>query len=215
MDKSYIERRRGKNYTAYRLGKRTNAIAESLKECVNIDKNSMQDIGTADGQMVNDIARRFDLKRVIGIDNSEDAVKAASLNGVKTALADFRNLPFKNDTFDIVVASAVVEHIENAEFALQETHRVLKERGVLCITLPNPAYDWINSRLVKTYHVRRYSLKGIVKILGSNGFEVAKAGYFMFWPFGNMPFDKYPERFLKFLKLDFLLFNHVTITRKI
>lgn len=108
MDKSYLERRRGENYTSYRLGKRTNAIIELLKECVNIDKNSMLDIGTADGQMVNDIARRSNVKRVIGIDISEDAAKAASLNGVKTALADFRNLPFKNDTFDIAVASAVV-----------------------------------------------------------------------------------------------------------
>ena len=215
MDKIYLERRKKKNYTSYRLNKRIDIVINSLKEFIDNNKSSILDVGMADGQMLNNIVNHFGLKYAIGIDISKDAIRSTGqLNRIRVAQANFINLPFKDGIFDVVVASAVVEHIKDVNIALKEAFRVLRSGGLLCITLPNPVYDWFNSKLVTTYHVRRYSLKKIKKVLQDHGFEIVKAGHFMFCPFVKVIFSSHLERILKRLRLDFLLFNHITIGRK-
>lgn len=46
-------------------------------------------------------------------------------------------LPFADATFDIILASEVVEHLAQAEIFLQDARRVLKPGGVLLLTTPN------------------------------------------------------------------------------
>lgn len=49
---------------------------------------------------------------------------------------DSENLPFDHAAFDVVVASHVIEHLTNRDFALQEMYRVLKNGGLLIIGTP-------------------------------------------------------------------------------
>lgn len=46
-------------------------------------------------------------------------------------------LPYKNDSFDIVVSMEVIEHIENPYSFIREVHRILKKGGTAIITTPN------------------------------------------------------------------------------
>jgi 2-polyprenyl-6-hydroxyphenyl methylase / 3-demethylubiquinone-9 3-methyltransferase len=76
-------------------------------------------------------------------------------------------LPFENDTFDIVVMSEVLEHMENPQIALLEAKRVLKSSGILLVTVPNANFpflwDPINAILGKVFNrpIRRGPLAGI------------------------------------------------------
>lgn len=45
-------------------------------------------------------------------------------------------LPFKSDTFDIVVAISVIEHLEDPNKVIEETKRVLKPTGSLIAAFP-------------------------------------------------------------------------------
>ena len=45
-------------------------------------------------------------------------------------------LPFKDNYFDVVLLTQVIEHLERPETGLIEIHRVLKEKGVLIISWP-------------------------------------------------------------------------------
>lgn len=52
-------------------------------------------------------------------------------------LADAENLPFRDETFDEVMASHVIEHPLDPKRFIRETHRVLRLEGKLVIYTPN------------------------------------------------------------------------------
>lgn len=58
-------------------------------------------------------------------------------------LGDAKHLPFANKVFDTVLMLQVLEHIDDPELAIKEAHRVLKDRGVLIISVPfmYPVHD--------------------------------------------------------------------------
>ena len=61
----------------------------------------------------------------------------SSPRGIWTlAQSDIGRLPFKNNCFDQVICSEVMEHISEEKTALQELTRVLKPGGILVITVP-------------------------------------------------------------------------------
>ena len=45
-------------------------------------------------------------------------------------------LGFKNESFDVILFTSVLEHVENPSKALQEASRVLKNNGILILTVP-------------------------------------------------------------------------------
>jgi SAM-dependent methyltransferase len=47
------------------------------------------------------------------------------------------HLPFRNDTFDLVLQFEVLEHVKNLRATLEETYRILKPKGLLFVTVPN------------------------------------------------------------------------------
>ena len=51
--------------------------------------------------------------------------------------ADICNLPFDDDTMDVVLCVDVLEHIKNDHKAISELHRVLKNGGLLLLHVPN------------------------------------------------------------------------------
>ncbi|MFB0563018.1 MAG: class I SAM-dependent methyltransferase [Candidatus Lokiarchaeia archaeon] len=215
MDKIYLKRRGKKSYTSYRLNKRTDVIIDSLKEFVNNGAGYILDVGTADGKMLHRVATHFNIKWAVGIDTSQESIEIANqLKDVKVFLGNFINLPFREGVFDILLACAILEHIGDIDAVLKESHRVLKNGGLFCVTVPNPFYDWINSKLVKTYHLRRYRLKQLVHIIEGYGFKIVKASYFMLCPFGQPPLEEGIIKIIQFLKLDFILFNQVIIGMK-
>jgi len=48
-------------------------------------------------------------------------------------------LPFKNESFDVVTASHIIEHVTNTDLLVQEMYRVLKPKGYTVIATPNLA----------------------------------------------------------------------------
>src|SRR5690606_14103760 len=66
------------------------------------------------------------------------------------------NLPFANNTFDLVFASHVLEHITNLDDMLGETSRVLKPKGKLQVSLP---YAGSLRAFQDPTHVRFFTLK--------------------------------------------------------
>jgi SAM-dependent methyltransferase len=62
---------------------------------------------------------------------------------IMTAAGDATRMPFADDTFDIVIAAEVLEHIPGDQRAMNEVARVLKPGGVAAVTVP----AWLPERI--------------------------------------------------------------------
>jgi ubiquinone/menaquinone biosynthesis C-methylase UbiE len=96
------------------------------------------DVGSGPGTITIDLARRVRPGRVIGIDASAEIVATASGLAASDAVpnAEFRvgdayALEFADDSFDVVHAHQVLQHLARPVDALREFRRVLKPGGVL------------------------------------------------------------------------------------
>lgn len=76
-------------------------------------------------------------------------------------------LPFKDDFFDSIFSTQVFEHISNLEEILIECKRVLKNNGVMLITVP-----FIYPEHLMPYDYKRYTSEGVKKLLEKYGFEI-------------------------------------------
>lgn len=56
-------------------------------------------------------------------------------------LGDCLDLPYENDTFDVVIAGELIEHIENPQDLVDEMARVCKNGGWLTISTVNTVSD--------------------------------------------------------------------------
>ncbi|NDJ60120.1 MAG: class I SAM-dependent methyltransferase [Chloroflexi bacterium] len=80
---------------------------------------------------------------------------------------DIYNMPYPNDTFDAVILSEILEHLDDDVAGLKEVCRVLKPGGVVAITVPNADYpflwDPINRTLEFLFNrpIRRGPLAGL------------------------------------------------------
>jgi len=96
------------------------------------------------GGFVRELARAG--ASVVGCDFSFSAVRVSKSklggNGLKKisdwlVQGDAQRLPFADATFDIVISCETIEHVPNAQSALNEMHRVARPGGRLFLTTPN------------------------------------------------------------------------------
>ncbi len=122
------------------------------------------DAGAGFGRHAFEAARRG--ARVVALDYAEHEVEstratfaamfeageiaAENLTGVMRG--DATALPFPDDSFDAIVTSEVLEHIQDDVRALGEFARVLKPGGILAATVPSWLPEKINWMLSDEYH---------------------------------------------------------------
>jgi len=140
-------------------------------------------------------------------------------------LGDARKLPFKNEVFDIVIATEVIEHFVEGEAFVNEAYRVLRRGGLLLITTPNALrFYMLHKRLIAKVrgnkivsghtheHPREYTAGELQKMLEEVGFHIERIDYIAFSPYLRLPIalyritDKISNRILKrYLKWDMLI----------
>lgn len=137
------------------------------------------DIGCSSGALMQQLkARGF--TSLAGIDISARAVEAAKKRGfidVKEAAADAT--AFSDNSFDIVIASDILEHVKDDGASIREWLRILKPEGILVLFVPAFPFLWSGHDVV-LHHQRRYLRKPLVAMLTKNGFEVKKSFYWDF-----------------------------------
>ncbi|MFN2508147.1 MAG: class I SAM-dependent methyltransferase [Chthoniobacterales bacterium] len=66
----------------------------------------------------------------IGVDIDENALEVARDSGIPCAVMDFTSqIGFKDESFDVVMMTEVLEHLPYPSIIVREVHRILKRRG--------------------------------------------------------------------------------------
>ena len=158
---------------------------------------SMLDVGCGRGFYVKAIRTLYPQANVVGVDFSAEHLAAAQTQ-TAVAAADFARadacaLPFPAGSFEAVVCSEVLEHIQDDAAALAEMQRVLADDGLLLLSVPHRRYPWLwdplNWILERAFgrhvpahiwwlagiwadHLRLYSAAGLARMVRSAGFDV-------------------------------------------
>ena len=86
-------------------------------------------------------------------------------------------LPFANETFDIVCAFDVIEHVEDDLTAVAEMKRVCKNGGLIAVTVPAFMSLWSQHDVVN-HHFRRYTNANLLQLFDDIKLKPTTATYF-------------------------------------
>lgn len=104
-------------------------IAPKCEIYINEDIYSLSEL--AKGKKVADIGCGYGKQRKIVEDAGGVWVGVEPFEGGEhTVVGDAENLPFENESFDIVLMDAVLEHIPNVSNAFKEVSRILRKGGL-------------------------------------------------------------------------------------
>ncbi len=103
------------------------------------NKKEILDVGCGTGAVTLDIAHLTN-GNVVGIDIDSEKMKEAervlsNISNIKLMEADVMNLPFEDETFDLVVFNIVLIYIKDQQKAINEMARVTKKGGFVMATL--------------------------------------------------------------------------------
>ena len=122
--------------TSYLWRDAENSAAYALSEVR--PGRSLLDVGCGPGSITVDLARRVAPGRVTAVDASAEAVERASahaeeagVDNVEFVVGDVHALDLPDDTFDVVHAHQVLQHVGDPVRALAEMGRVARPGGVV------------------------------------------------------------------------------------
>ena len=131
---------------------------------------SVLDAGCGEGF----VSSRLIDKRLIGVDISRSALSVARQNspGVSIACSDIYRMPFRSNSFDLVMTMEVLEHLEEPEKAMIEAGRLTKRYCLFSV--PNEPYfsimDLLRGKNISRLgndieHINHWSEKDFVKLV--------------------------------------------------
>ncbi len=127
------------------------------------------------------------LNNAIGMDFNYAKLRFLRRYGMPLTNASAFALPFKDNSFDCVISSEVIEHLPYDEVLFSEMNRVLRPGGMLILETPDystlgwqiiePVYGFLMPGGYKDEHITHYSLEKLSEILPRYGFAIEESRY--------------------------------------
>jgi ubiquinone/menaquinone biosynthesis C-methylase UbiE len=100
------------------------------------------DVGSGRGEIFNTLSQNFAESVAVDIDKFSILVLKSreSISSSVVLVASALRLPLSNNTFDVVSAFSLIEHIKDKPRLIKEVWRVLKKDGAFVIQFPNKRF---------------------------------------------------------------------------
>lgn len=148
-----------------------------------VDRPRILEVGCGTGGLLARLAQRGD---AVGVDPSPLALQACDNRGLEAREAYLPDrIPFPPGSFDVVVASEVIEHVEDDRASVRALVDLLSPGGLLVLTVP--AFQWLWSRHdTANHHHRRYTTRRLASLLDGLDTERLVLSYSNFAAFPAM-----------------------------
>lgn len=154
-------------------------IAGQIKQNTGIETGTCLDIGTGGGYLGIELSKITDLS-VYLFDKSEKMIKLANENinnnglenRVKTQLGDVHEIPFKDQSINLVISRGSIFFWENLQKAFKEIYRILKPGGIAYIGGGFGTAELKEQIAIKMKEIDKEWEGGMVKNFGNNPIEL-------------------------------------------
>lgn len=166
MDNTYFKEYYKLERTHWWFTARKEILESQIKNICDEKKIKILNVGVATGSTSEMLSRYGDVTSV-----EYDSTCCSFLRNelqMQVTEASITELPYENDTFDLVCAFDVIEHVEEDETAALELKRVCKPGGYVFCTVPAFKFLWSNHDDVN-HHIRRYTATQFKKLFDKNG----------------------------------------------
>ncbi|KAA0895285.1 methyltransferase domain-containing protein [Oryzomonas rubra] len=111
-------------------------LMELLEAHIKEEPRTALDIGCGTGALVGALKRRYPDAMCCGLDLAFNMLVHAGAKGGKECLlvnGDAEHLPFREDSFDLVVSASTLQWLDSLDGCLEECRRVVKRDGVIAL----------------------------------------------------------------------------------
>lgn len=155
MESYFYDLRNKVDNKEWRARAKRDLVFQLFRKYSNTENAKMLDYGCGTGVLLQQFEKKFSLPSY-GIDISYQAIKYCRKRGLaRVKLFNGKRIPFKENSFNIVTAIDVLEHIQNDIYALSEIKRVLNKNGIAILLVPAHPKLW-STRDKNLHHFRRY-----------------------------------------------------------
>jgi SAM-dependent methyltransferase len=132
------------------------------------------DVGCGTGATASELGQ---FGKVVGVDLSDRALNYCTRRGLSHLVRGrVEALPLASRAFDVLVATDIIEHIDDDLAGLREFLRVLKPGGHAVITVPAYQFLW-SEHDEALMHKRRYLARQVSEQAAAAGFTVERLTY--------------------------------------
>lgn len=155
--------------------KRLDFIRKNLLKSVPAD-GAILDVGCGNGIISLQLGK--DGFNILGIDVSEKAIEKAKetnpFSNVSFDVADAEKLKASGQSYDAIICSEVLEHLHQPSNLVGELYDILKDNGILIVTVPNgtgPRESLVTKPMLKLRSKNNWVWRSMLKIKKSLGYS--------------------------------------------
>jgi ubiquinone/menaquinone biosynthesis C-methylase UbiE len=177
--------------------------------CTGREFRKVLEVGAGDGSILKILADKDFAPQYHAVEISESGVEHILSRNIKNVqsvqIFDGYHLPFGDDSFDLIILSHVLEHVEHERLLLRELKRVARH---CVIEVPRDYKAGVDTRIkhfLAYGHINMYTPTSLRYLLSTEGFEVENDLTSMIEPevtkFNTYVNQKKPKSFITDLKI--------------